>query len=228
MEYWQPFIIILFCLIAEAFFSGSEIAFVAVDKIRVQHLAQSGSWAARQVLKFTENPEGVFCTLIFCHNLAFVTIVTVATSVLIKRFGAGLGDLLTLILISPLLLVLGEIVPKSMFQERADRITFQAVYPIWLASIIFYPILYPMGKLIAFIQWLLGQQDNKPSPYFTREELNMIVQMSGEETDVEREEQTMIRKIFSFSDTAVREAMIPLVEVVAAEDTATYIPSGDP
>lgn len=206
---------------AEGFFSGSEIAFVAVDKIRVQHLAQSGSWAARRVLRFIENPEWVFCTMIFCHNLAFVTAVTLATSILIKLFGAGLGDLLTLVLVSPLLLILGEIVPKSLFQERADRITFQAVYPIWLATIIFYPVLYPLAKLIAFIQWVLGQQDHKPSPFFTREELDMIVQGSGQESDVEPEEQTMIRKIFSFSDTAVREAMIPLVEVVAAEDTAT-------
>ena len=221
MEYWQPLTIILFCLMAEAFFSGSEIAFVAVDKIRVQHLAQSGSWAAQWVLRFIENPERIFCAMIFCHNLAFVTAVTLATSILIKLFGAGLGDLLTLILVSPLLLVLGEIVPKSIFQERADWITFRAVYPIWLASVIFYSILFPLSKLIAFIQWLIGQHDLKPSPFFTREELDMIVQMSGQETDVEPEEQIMIRKIFSFSDTAVREAMIPLVEVVAAEDTAT-------
>ena len=105
MEYWQPLTIILFCLMAEAFFSGSEIAFVAVDKIRVQHLAQSGSWAAQWVLRFIENPERIFCAMIFCHNLAFVTAVTLATSILIKLFGAGLGDLLTLILVSPLLLV---------------------------------------------------------------------------------------------------------------------------
>jgi len=221
MEYGQSLIIILFCLLVEGFFSGSEIALVAVDRIRVQHLAQSGSWAARQVLRFLENPEWAFCTLILCHNLAFVTAVTLATSVLIKIFGIELADLLTLLLISPILLILGEIVPKSLFQERANQITFTAIYPIWFASVIFYPLIYPLGKLIALIQRLLGQHDQQPSSFISRDELRMIVQMSDQETDVEPEEQNMIKKIFSFGDTAVKEAMIPLVEIVAEEDTAT-------
>jgi CBS domain containing-hemolysin-like protein len=221
MEYWQSIGIILFCLTVEGFFSGAEIALVAVDRIRVQHLAQSGSWAAQRILRFLENPEWAFCTLIFCHNLAFVTAVTVATSILIKLFGIELADLLTLIFISPLLLILGEIVPKSLFQERADQITFKAVYPIWLASVLLFPILYPLGKLISLIQWLIGQYDQKPPSFFSREELKMIVQMTDQDTDVKPEEQTMIRRIFSFSDTAVKEAMVPLVEIVAEEDTAT-------
>ncbi len=222
MNEGSSLIVILICLLLEAWFSGSEIALVAADRLRIRHLADSGSRAAQLIVRFLDQPDQLMATVILCHNLAFVTGVTLSTALLIQFFGEERGEILSLVLLSPVILVMGEMVPKSIFQEKADRIALVAIYVVWLASRLFYPIVFVVAKLAVLLQWLVGATNHKPSSFVTKEELDFILQMTvDEEGDVEVEEQKMIHRIFSFGDIAVKETMIPLVEVVAAEDADT-------
>lgn len=220
MDGESSLIIILICLFLEGWFSGSEIALVAADRLRLRHLADSGSRAARLILHFLDRPDRLLATVILCHNLAFVTGVTLSTALLIRWFGEERGEILSLVLLSPVVLILGEMVPKSVFQEKADRIALVTIYVVWLASRVLYPVVFIIAKLTDFLQWLLGTTNHKPSSFITKEELDFIIQMTMEQqSGVNLEEQKMIHRIFSFGEIAVKEAMIPLVEVVAAQDT---------
>lgn len=219
MDLTTSLIIIAIGFLIEAWFSGSEIALVAADRIKLRHQADSGSRAARMILQFLDRPDRLLATVIFCHNLAFVTNVTLSTALLISFYGEETGELLTMALVSPALLVLAEMVPKSIFQEKADRIAPAAIYVVLIASWIFYPVILVLARIVSLFQRVLGVAEEKRVPFVTKEELDLIIQRTDQESEVEPEEKQMIHRIFSFADTAAKEAMVPLVEVVAAEET---------
>jgi len=129
----------LFCLLLEAFCAGSEMALVSADRVKLRHRAEGGELGARLVLGFLEKPEWLMGTLIACHNLVFVTNVTIATSLLLGHFGHHWAETLTLLILSPILLTFGEIVPKSLFQEKADSIAPRAVFGVWVLSKVLQP-----------------------------------------------------------------------------------------
>jgi putative hemolysin len=118
-------------------------------------------------------------------------------------------------------LTVGEIFPKTIFQHFADRLAGLVIYPLRL---VFYAC-YPMARAIT---WLIGQglhlfglQSEKKNPFVTKEEVELLVQLSDRSSTLGVNERRMIRRIFGFTDTRVREAMIPLVEVIALEDSAS-------
>ncbi|MBI2876876.1 MAG: HlyC/CorC family transporter [Candidatus Tectomicrobia bacterium] len=221
MDLKTSLILIAIGFVIEAWFSGSEIALVAANRLKLRHQADSGSRAAQMILQFLDRPDWLLAAVIFCHNLAFVSNVTLSTALLIYFYGEETGELLTLLLVSPTLLILAEMVPKSIFQEKADRIAPIAIYVVVVASRLFYPVIFILARIVSLFQRVLGAAEERRVPFVTKEELDLIIQTTGHEGEVEPEEKQMIHRIFSFADTTVEEAMVPLVQVVAAEETDT-------
>lgn len=212
-------ILMIICLLAEGFFSGSEIGVVSADKMKLRHDAAKGSKGAKLALSMLKDPEWLLSTTLVGTNIAVVTNTTLATALMIQLFGAS-GTWLAVILVAPLIWICGEIVPKSVFQQRADVITLKAIFVLRFFSYLFYPILIVFSFLARmFSKLVTGQSDQ--SPFTLREEIKSMVEMSPEEGDIRPEEQTMIRRLFSFSDTTVREIMVPLVDVISVERNMT-------
>ncbi|HXZ38007.1 MAG TPA: CNNM domain-containing protein, partial [Thermodesulfobacteriota bacterium] len=118
------------------------------------------------------------------------------------------------------ILILGEILPKALFQQKADSWVRRLAPAVWAASILFYPFVWFMSKATLAVSHFL-KQEGEVRPLVTREELQLLLREEGERSDINPLEQAMIRRIFRFPTTKVREAMIPLVEVVALEETCT-------
>ncbi len=107
------------CLIAEGFFSGSEIGVVSADRMKLRHEAAKGSKGAQLALEMLQKPEWLLSTTLVGTNIAVVTNTTMATALMIQLFGPAYSWL-AVVLVAPLIWVFGEIVPKSVFQQRAD------------------------------------------------------------------------------------------------------------
>ena len=138
------------CLIAEGFFSGSELGVVSADRMKLRHDAAKGSRGARLALEMLEKrPEWLLSTTLVGTNIAVVTNSTIATALMISLFGEA-GSWLAVILVAPLIWVFGEIVPKSVFQQRADTITPYVIYVLRFFSILFWPILVVFVTLSKF------------------------------------------------------------------------------
>lgn len=211
--------LMIICLLAEGFFSGSEIGVVSADKMKLRHDAAKGSKGAKLALDMLKDPEWLLSTTLVGTNIAVVTNTTLATALMIQLFGAS-GTWLAIVLVAPLIWVCGEIVPKSVFQQRADTITPKVIFVLRFFSLLFYPILFVFSFLARMISKIVSGKSDQ-SPFTLREEIKSMVEMSPEEGDIQPEEQTMIRRLFSFSDTTVREVMIPLVDVVSVERNMT-------
>ena len=211
-------VVIVVCLAAEFFFSGAELAMVAADRVRLKTRADAGERGPSLALSLLDTPERLVATTLTCHNLAFVTNVTVSTWLILILAGPQYGEMLTLVVMTPILLVIGEIVPKSLFREKADQIAPKAAYVVWVASKIFLPVVYLVTKITGIV---LKDGEGEQTVSVTREELALMLQKSTEGSDVQVEERKIIHRIFAFRDTTAREVMVPLVEVTEMPETAT-------
>jgi len=208
------------CLLAEGFFSGAEIGVVSADRVKLRHAAAQGSRGASLALKMLNKPEWLLSTTLVGTNISVVTNTTMATALMIQLFGEG-GSWLAVVLVAPLIWVFGEIVPKSIFQQRADVITPVVIFPLRMFSYLFFPILVIFSRLTLLLTRLLGDKTGMQNPFTLREEIAMLMQMSSDGGDIQTQEKTMIRRLFDFEETAVREVMMPLIDVVGVEQDAT-------
>ena len=116
--------------------------------------------------------------------------------------------------------IFGEIVPKSIFQQRANTITPRAIFLLRLFSYMFYPILTVFTLITRLLTWSSGEQKTQ-NPFILREEILTTLQMPVAEGDIQPVEKDMIQRIFSFSETTAYEVMIPLIDVAAIEQGVT-------
>ncbi len=218
MEILIAVLVILVCLATEAFFSGSEIAVVSADRIKLRHDAANGSRGAKLALKMLENPEWLLSTTLTGTNVAVVTNTTVATALVVSLLGESYGWV-AVIVVAPLIWIFGEIVAKSVFQQRADDITPVAVFALRFFSILFWPILFTFAMISRALSRALG--GHAGNPFTLREEIRTFLEMSPVSGDILPEEQTMIRRVFDFSETTAGEIMVPLIDVVGIERGAS-------
>ena len=213
-------VIFLLFLASEAFFSGSEIALIAADPQKLRKSSKASPARIRLTLDLLKNRERILATTLCGTNLSVVTNSILITSFLLSQLGDR-GELFAVPLLTPLLLMFGEIIPKTLFQQHADSIALRVAYPIWLASYVFYPLVYFITKVTQYLFRMFGAKGSHGIPFVTREELRLIFKMSRKGSDLTPEEVTMIDRLFDFAHTTVKEVMVPLVDVVAVEDTAT-------
>lgn len=219
MEIAVTLLIMVICLCAEAFFTGSEIGIVSADRIKLRHDASKGSRGAKLALDMLKHPEWLLSTTLVGTNISVVANTTIATALVIELLGEHYSWL-AVVIVAPLIWVFGEIVPKSVFQQRADTITPRAIFVLRGASYLFFPILIFFSVLTRFLMRILGSAEGR-NPFTLREEIVAMMSMRSLGTDIEPMEKTMIRRVFDFGETTVRDVMVPIGEVVGIERSAT-------
>jgi CBS domain containing-hemolysin-like protein len=210
----------LACLLAEGFFSGSEIGLVSADRVKLRHDAASGSRGAKLALQMLERPEWLLSTTLVGTNVAVVTNTTLAAALMMQLYGES-GSWLAVVLVAPLIWVFGEIVPKSVFQQRADVITPKVIFLLKFCSYVFYPILVVFSLLTRLLSKLLGDRAGGGNPFTLREEIFALLQMSTDGGDIHPHEKTMIRRLFDFEETTAARVMRPLIDVTGIEQDVT-------
>ena len=218
MDLSLTLILILAFLLMEGFFSGSEIGVVSADQIKLRHEAAKGSRGAKLALEMLKKPEWLLSTTLVGTNIAVVSNTTITTALMIELFGEQ-HSWLAILFVAPLIWIFGEIVPKSIFQQRANLITPRAIYVLRIASYAFFPILIVFTLITRLLAWIFGKQVQ--NPFTLREEILTMLQMPATEGDIQPVEKTMIQRLFNFSETTAYEVMIPLIEVIAIEQSST-------
>jgi CBS domain containing-hemolysin-like protein len=208
---WEAGLLILF-LVLKGFFSGSEIAMVNSDKLKLRHRAKLGDKGARQVLRLFKTPDVILGTTLVGTNIATITISTLGALVCIDLFGSS-GDLISVLLLTPILLIFGEVVPKSVFQQNANSIATRVIFGLRFFSYLFYPLIFVFGRVARLGARIVGGGVIPQNMFITREELRVLLDVtdSGPASGIDRKR---IHRIIRFADTTVGEAMIPLADVV--------------
>ncbi len=206
--------IMLILLLLEGFFSGSEIALVNADKLRLRARASQGERGAQFALKLFEHPEVLLTTTLVGTNIAVVTLTTLGTLMMMRLFGE-LGELYAFLLFTPLLLVFGEIVPKSVYQQKADQLAPIVVYPLRLFTGLLYPLVWLFSLVARTAARIAGGPSSASSLFITRQQVGTLVDMADRGADVDLFDRKRIERAIRFSNTTVGEAMVPLAEITA-------------
>jgi putative hemolysin len=220
MEIFINLVIIVVFLILKGFFSGSEIAMVNCDKLKLRHMAKTGNVGAQKVLDFYKTPDIILGTTLVGTNVATVTISTLGALMFIDLFGAA-GDLIAVLVFTPFMLILGEIVPKSVYQQKSDVIATYIIYPLRFFSILYAPVIFVFSRIARLVTRMVGGNVKPKSAFISRDELRTLLEISETPSQGLRFDRDKVRRIIRFADTTVGEAIIPLAEVVSIADTAT-------
>ena len=136
---------------------------------------------------------------------------------MIRHFGEG-GDLLAFLAFTPLFLIFGEIVPKSVYQQKSDDIAPVVVYPLRAFSLLFYPIVFVFSRAARLAARVVGVRPAGHTPFMTRELIRSVADMAERTSTVSAFDRSRIRRVIRFSETTVGEAMIPVAEITAINE----------
>ena len=212
--------LIALAIAVTAFFSAAEMAFIGANRLRLRHLAEAGNSTAQRYLEAFKEPERLLSTAMMGVTLAHITASSVATWALIPVAG-DLAAVVVTIGLTPLLLVFGEVIPKAVAREWATALILSLFRLFEVASRVLSPLTWATNAIVSGALKLIGRHRSSTRQFVSREELKVLLQMEPEEADVTVSEAEMIDKIFDLGDTAVREVMVPLIDVVALPDDAT-------
>lgn len=215
-------IIIIIALIGlSAFFSSAETSYTMLNKIKLRTMCEDGNKAALRVSKILENPSRMLSTILVGNNIVNIGVSSLVTTLTIKLFGNAATGIATGIL-TVVLLILGEITPKTLASQNAERIACLYSKPISIIMIILTPVVFVIDKLSSLILKLFKTDSKKPTQTITEAELKALVDVGHEEGVFEDEEKKIIHNIFEFDDQSVKEVMVPRVDVSMIEKDASF------
>ena len=214
-------IIIIILLMLSAFFSSAETALTTSNKIRLRSMAEEGNKRAKKVLEITDDSGKMLSAILIGNNIVNLSSASLATTLATKIFGnAGAGiatGILTL-----LVLIFGEISPKTFATIHSDKISLAYAGVIgWLMKLLT-PAIYIINKLALGFLILLRVDASGAQNTMTEDELRTIVDVSHEEGVIETEEREMINNVFDFGDAQAREVMVPRIDMTFADINSTY------
>jgi CBS domain containing-hemolysin-like protein len=208
------------CLVATMFFSAAEMAFIAANRLRLRHLAEEGDVTAERYLEAFRRPERLLAAAMMGVTITHIVAASAVTFALLPRLG-GWAWLVAVAIVTPVMLVFGEIIPKAVAREWATSLILRLYRPLTWAARLLTPFVALANGVVGTVLRAVGGPRLDARQFVSREELKALLQLEPGEAAVSTREAEMIDKIFDLGDTTVREVMVPLVDAVMLPDAAS-------
>lgn len=214
--------VLLLLIWSSSYFSAMETALMSLGRLRVRHLVDEGVKGAARVEKLLNHPGRLLSAILIGNNMVNIAATSLATLLAIHYFGESMGVGIATISMTLIILIFGEITPKTYALHHSQRISLN-----WSPSIsALYSVLSPVASLLEkisrLILRLLGVQHATYGPTFSEDELRTLVTVGQEEGILEIEEKDMITSIIEFGDTLVKDVMTPRTEIVRVSTRIKY------
>ncbi len=212
-------VVVLLCL--SAFFSSAETALTTVNRMRVRTLAEAGDKRALTLTKVIEEPGKMLSTILVGNNIVNLSASSLMTTLTLQIFGSKAVGVATGIL-TLLILVFGEISPKTLATIHSERLALRYAGIIYLLMTLLTPVIFCINQLSLGFLLLLRVDPNKKQDAITEDELRTIVEVSHEEGVIESEEKKMINNVFDFGDSVAKDVMVPRIDMVMVDVETTF------
>lgn len=217
MDILLTLLFMLILLLLKGFFSGSEIALVSTDRHKLRHKAAQGSKGAKLAFNMLAIPERLLATTLLGTNISSVALTTIGTVLMVKLFG-GSGELIAVIVFTPIFLIFGEIIPKAIYQHKAETLSPIIIYPLsWLQSVLM-PVIWVLSKIAALVASLLGKGEDPGDT--EREGVMAMVNMAESSGGIAAFERGQVRRVLQFAQMTAGEVMIPLSEMMVLSENS--------
>lgn len=215
-------IIILVLILLSGFFSSAETALSSVNRVRLRTLIEDGNKRAALVDKILDNYSKMISTILIGNNIVNLGASSLATSFVMEEFGNAYVALGTGIL-TLLVLMCGEILPKTAAKAHAESISLNYAFVIDKLMWVLTPVIFFVDKVSNLLMKLLHIDPNAKWDSMTESELKTYVDVSHEDGVIESEEREMIYNVFDFSDAVAKDIMIPRINMITVDKDATYL-----
>lgn len=223
MEPGSPWLFaILIVLVAlSSFFSAAETALTSISKIKLLAMVEEKAKNADKIQKLTSNPSKMLSTILIGNNIVNICASSLATSIAIfysPTAGVGIATVVMTIVV----LIFGEITPKSFATQHAEKLAPMVVNTILFLQFIFTPAIVVLNLVTGALLRMLGVKKSEKSPTVTEAELKTMVNVSHEEGVLEVEERRMINNVFNFGDAQASDVMTPRIRIIALDVESSY------
>ena len=208
-------------LLGSGFFSASETSLMSLSKIRIRYMEDEGVKGAKLVGSLIEKSSDLLSSILVGNNIVNIAATSVSTSLFINIFGDG-GVAIATAVMTVLVLVFGEITPKTIAANSPEKVAVVVSKPISIIMKITKPIVWVFNLLTGIIFKIMGIDNDGVKPFITEEELKAMVNVSHEEGVLEMEEREIINNVFQFGDMQAKEAMIQRLDMVAIDIEDSY------
>lgn len=222
---YAELIILIILIFLSAFFSSAETAFSTANRIRMRSLADEGNKNAARVLSILDNYGKLISTILIGNNIVNLSASALATTIAISLSTPSTQSLMTGLatgILTIAVLLVGEIIPKTWANLKADKIVLFYAPIIRFLMLILTPLIFIVNLLSNAIMRLFRIDPNAKNATITETELKTYVDASHEDGVIEEEEREMIYNVFDFGDSLAKDVMIPRIDMVSVEDNATY------
>ena len=213
-------ILLSILLLLSGFFSSAETALFSISQTRARHLAKEENRAHQLIKRMKDDPHKLLTTILIGNNVVNIAASAIATSLTINMFAdhtfsnhtvSHYAVWLVTVVMTFLILVFGEVIPKSFATRNNILVAKLTIFPIYWLSILFYPIIL----LLNFIPRITGKMSKTPAA--TEEELITFVEVVEEQGEIKEEEREMINNVFELDDTSASEIMTPRADMFVVD-----------
>ncbi|MBR1736048.1 MAG: HlyC/CorC family transporter, partial [Firmicutes bacterium] len=204
-----------------SFFSMAETALTSLSNIRLRNMVDENVKNALLIQKVKGNSSKLLSAILIGNNLVNIGASALATSIALEIWGNDGVGIATGIL-TMIVLVFGEITPKTYATNNAEKISILVIKPIYLCMIVFTPIIAILNVITGFLLRLLGEGGGSKKPIITESELRTMVDVSHEEGVLEREEREIITNVVDFGNVDAKQIMVPRTDLTAISIDSEY------
>ncbi|MBQ3483826.1 MAG: HlyC/CorC family transporter [Clostridia bacterium] len=213
------YIVIAVMVCLSAYFSASEIAFNTSNKMRLRRAAENGSKTAALAYAISEKFTTALSTILIGNNLANIAVSTCTTLIVLQLFpeNVGVASTLATILVTVVILICGEIVPKVLAKQHADTVVRWVAIPTRILTVILSPLVGIVMALLFVLRKLWGKDRSEGDPTVTEEELVSIIDTVEEEGVIDEDQGELLQSTLEFPDTTIEEIMTPRIDMTAID-----------
>lgn len=214
-DFWLRVALLGVLFVLSAFFSGSETALMSLDKLRVKYLVKKKKKHAERLEVLLDQPERLLGAILVGNNLVNIAASVFATGLFVSLYGEH-GELLTILVLTPVLLIFAEICPKTYSAKNPERVSFWVLRPILAVMWLLAPVIWLVTRISRLLTRLM-ERNSQPAPILSEDEIRNIIAVGEEAGVLPKENRRMLHGIFDLSAIRARDIMIPRTEVVAIE-----------
>jgi CBS domain containing-hemolysin-like protein len=207
--------LILICMVLSAFFSGSEMAFVSCNKVRLRRYFREKKKGANLVNEFYRRPKQFLAALLVGNNLVNVTTAAL-TAYLFREWWGIENEFIVTLVVAPFLIIFSETVPKDFSRQKADEVVYQWAPAMNFFFRLFLPFSEAVLRFSDAVLGVFGSRERK-SPFVTREEFHYLIDEGARQGIIRDYEKRLVDTILNFEKIRVEEVMTPLREVPQME-----------
>ena len=213
-------IVLIILLFLSAFFSSAETSLTTVNKIKMRTLAEEGNKRAQLVLDITDDSSKMLSAILIGNNIVNLSASSITTSIAYNLGGSAVA--IATGILTVLILIFGEITPKTMATINSEKMALSYAYPIHVIMMIVKPINFIINILSRIVFFILRVDPNAKINTVTEDELRTMVEMGHEDGAIEEEEREMINNVFDLGDAKAKDVMVPGVHVIFADVESSY------